>query len=157
MTTASDHNKEYLLSLGASSVLSYKSPTVLEDLLALGPYKAIWSAQDTAADQEKIGKILAAQGGGEFLATMGPRPGVKFPPGTGASFVQYLDDYLKEENKKLTEWLFWEFQEEVFRDGRLKLGKVEVVGGLESIQGALDRLKAGKVSGTRLVVKPHLE
>ena len=45
-----------------------------------------------------IGEVLAAQGGGPFLTTMGVRSGVVFPDGVRGFFVQYMDDYFKPEN-----------------------------------------------------------
>jgi hypothetical protein len=117
----------------------------------------VYAAADTAADQIVIGDVLAAQGGGKFLATMGVRPGVKLPEGVEGYFVQYLDDYLKKENEEFTKWTFGEYLERGLVEGTLKLGNVEVIGGLGSVQSGLDRLREGKVSGKKLVVQPHLD
>ncbi|KAM3080813.1 hypothetical protein ACMFMG_004766 [Clarireedia jacksonii] len=48
----------------------------------MGPYKAIFAANDSAPDQVIIGKVLESQGGGQFLTSMGLRPGVVLPSGT---------------------------------------------------------------------------
>jgi hypothetical protein len=157
ITTTSPRNFDLLTSLSASiHVYDYHSPTIVTDLLSSGPYTAVFSGTDTVRDQEVIGQILAAQGGGEFLATMGLRPGAKLPEGVKALFAQYLDDYLKKENREFMRWMFGEFLEEGFRDGRLRLGRTEVVGGLGAVHGALERLRGGGVSGVKLVIMPHV-
>ncbi|KAH7395539.1 putative alcohol dehydrogenase [Cadophora sp. MPI-SDFR-AT-0126] len=159
-TTASPTSTSTLLSIGASSVHSYKSPTLLNDLLSHGPYHAIFAAQDTAADQLIMAQLLASQGGGSFISTMGPRPqaaGVTWPEGVTVQFVQYMDDYLKPENEEFKSWVFGEYIEGGLRDGKLKLGEVEVVGGLGSVGAALERLEAGGVRGRKLVIKANEE
>jgi hypothetical protein len=110
-----------------------------------------------AADQVVIGKLLAAQGGGEFLTTMGLRPGVVLPDGVRGYRVQYMDDYLKPENKEYVKWVFWEYLQEGLVNRTLKLGNVEVVGGLGKLQESLGRLEAGEVRGKKLVITPHLD
>jgi hypothetical protein len=137
-------------------VYDYKSPGILELLLSSQPYKAIYSASESAADQTILGKLLESQGGGSFLTSMGLLPGVVLPHGVKAVFVQYMDDYLKPENETFTKWLFWEYLEDGLKSGRLQLGKTEVVGGLEQAQAALDRLRAGAVRGKKLVILPHI-
>ena len=88
---------------------------------------------------------------------MGLLPGVALPVGVSANFVQYMDDYMRPENESFTKWLFWDYLEEGLKNGRLQLGRTEVVGGLGQAQMALDRLQSGTVRGRKLVVKPHLD
>lgn len=86
---------------------------------------------------------------------MGPRPqpnGVSWPKNVTVEFVQYMDDYLKPENEEFKEWVFGEYIEQGLREGMVKLGEVEVVGGLGSVKGALERLEGGGVRGVKLVV-----
>ncbi|KAG4413771.1 hypothetical protein IFR04_013082 [Cadophora malorum] len=154
-TTASSTSESTLLSIGASAVHPYKSPTLLSDLLAHGPYHAIFAASDDAPSQLLIAQLLASQGGGSFISTMGPRPqpnGVSWPKNVTVEFVQYMDDYLKPENEEFKEWVFGEYIEQGLREGMVKLGEVEVVGGLGSVKGALERLEGGGVRGVKLVV-----
>jgi hypothetical protein len=157
ITTASSSNKESLLDAGATEVLDYRSINIYEDLLSLGPYTAIFGASETAADQIVIGKLLKTQGGGEFLTTMGVRSGVILPAGVKGVFAQYMDDYLKPENEEYVKWVFWEYLEGGLLDGSLKLGNVEVVGGLRSVGDGLERLQRGEVRGKKLVINPHLD
>ncbi|KFZ25518.1 hypothetical protein V502_00010 [Pseudogymnoascus sp. VKM F-4520 (FW-2644)] len=157
ITTASERNRPLVKGAGATEVLDYHSPTIFEDLLALGPYKAMFGASESAVDQVVIGNLLAAQGGGTFLSTMGVRSGVALPDGVKGLFVQYMDDYLKPENTEYVKWVFWEYLEDGLVKGTLKLGDVEVIGGLEKITEGLGRLEAGEVGGKKLVIKPNLE
>ncbi|KAF4343976.1 alcohol dehydrogenase [Fusarium beomiforme] len=154
---ASARNAELVQSFGAQHFVDRQSREALQDLVALGPFKAVLAAADTAPDQEVIGAILAAHGGGSFLSTMGVRPGVTLPHGVSGYFAQFLDDYLDPKNKEFTEWLWWRYLEDVFQSGKLKFLPVRVVGGLSQVQTAWDNLKDGKISGERQVVVPDLE
>lgn len=88
---------------------------------------------------------------------MGVRPGVVLPEGVTGFFVQYMDDYLKMENEEYVKWVFWEYLEEGLASGSLKLGEVEVVGGLGKLGEGLGKLQAGEVRGKKLVIKPNLD
>lgn len=142
---------------GAAGVFDYHSPDIFNDLLPMGPFRAVFGASEAASDQLLIGKLLEAQGGGRFLTTMGVRPGVVLPPTVEGFFVQYMDDYMKPENEDYVKWMFWHYLENGLTSGSLKLGKVEVVGGLGKLQESLDRLQAGEVKGKKLVIAPHLD
>lgn len=157
VSTASSHNYSLVTSLGASHFVDRNSPSTAAELIALGPYKAVLAAADAAADQLVIGAVLAAQGGGTFLTTMGVRPGVVLPDGVKGLFVQYLDDYLDPQNREFTEWVWWEYLEEMLRTGSIVLPKVEVIGGLSKLQEAWDLLHEEKVSGKRLVIRPDVD
>jgi NADPH:quinone reductase-like Zn-dependent oxidoreductase len=56
---------------GVSHFVDRTSADVVQDLASLGPYKTVLAASDSTEDQLKIGQVLAAQGGGQFLSTMG--------------------------------------------------------------------------------------
>ncbi|PQE21999.1 alcohol dehydrogenase protein [Rutstroemia sp. NJR-2017a BBW] len=150
ITTASESSKAELEGAGAFMVYNYHSPEILESLRSMGPYKAIFAANDSASDQVIIGKVVESQGGGQFLTSMGLRPGIVLPSG-------YMDDYFKLENEGFTKWVFWEYLEGALKSGRLKLGKVDVIGGIGHIQIALDQLQSGSVRGKKLVINPNLD
>ncbi|PNP73417.1 hypothetical protein FNYG_13244 [Fusarium nygamai] len=154
---ASARNAELVQSFGAAHFVDRASPGTLQELIALGPFKAVLAAADTAQDQEVIAAMLAAHGGGSFLSTMGLRPGVTLPPGVSGHFAQFIDDYLDPENREFTKWLWWQYLENALQSEKLKLLPVRVVGGLSQVQVAWDLLKQGKVSGQRLVIVPNLE
>ncbi|KAH6870896.1 chaperonin 10-like protein [Thelonectria olida] len=154
---ASAQNAELAQSFGAAHFVDRKSPGVSQELVALGPYNAVLAAADSAHDQVVIGSILAAQGGGSFLSTMGLRQGVTLPPGVSGHFSQFIDDYLDPKNGEFTKWLWWQYMENALQSRKLQLLPVRVVGGLSQVQAAWDLLKQGKVSGQRLVITPNLE
>ncbi|EXA30428.1 hypothetical protein FOVG_18197 [Fusarium oxysporum f. sp. pisi HDV247] len=154
---ASARNAELVQSFGAAHFVDRESPGTLQELVALGPFKAVLAAADTAQDQGLIAAMLAAHGGGSFLSTMGLRPDVTLPPGVSGHFAQFIDDYLDPENREFTKWLWWQYLENTLESEKLKLLPVRVVGGLSQVQAAWDLLKQGKVSGQRLVIVPSLE
>ncbi|KAL6401374.1 hypothetical protein AUP68_15243 [Ilyonectria robusta] len=155
--TASGGHAELAKTVGVAHFADRDAPSVVEDVAALGPFKAVLGAADSADDQVKIGKILAAQGGGHFLSTMGVRPGVKLPNGVTGSFQQFLDDYLEPGKKEFTEWVWWSFLENAFAANSLKTIPLEVKGGLSKVVEAWGLLQQGKVSGKRLIILPHLD
>jgi NADPH:quinone reductase-like Zn-dependent oxidoreductase len=154
---ASAQNARLVQSFGATHFVDRKSPGVSQELITLGPFKATLAAADSAHDQVVLGSVLAAQGGGSFLTTMGLRPGVTLPPGVSGRFSQFIDDYLDSKNREFTQWLWWQYLENALQSGNLQLLPVRVVGGLSQVQTAWDLLKQGAVSGQRLLIMPTLE
>jgi NADPH:quinone reductase-like Zn-dependent oxidoreductase len=151
---ASSKNAKLVESFGAARCVDRKSPTVLQELADIGRFEAVLAAADSAQDQVLLGAVLAAQGGGSFLTTMGVRAGVELPAGVSGFFRQFVDDYLDPKNAEFTQWVWWDFLESEFASGELKLVPVQVIGGLNKVQEAWDLLKEGKVSGQRLAIAP---
>ncbi|KAK9311584.1 chaperonin 10-like protein [Lipomyces starkeyi] len=154
---ASAHNAQLVEWLGAAHFIDRKSPSVVQDLTSLGPFEAVLAAADSASDQVTIGQVLAAHGGGSFLSTMGVRKGVQLPPGVTGHFAQYLDDYLKPENREFSRWVWWNLIEEGLIDGKIKLLPVDILGGLSTVQEAWNLEKNGQVSGRRLIIRPDID
>jgi NADPH:quinone reductase-like Zn-dependent oxidoreductase len=154
---ASAHNEQLVRSFGVRDFVDRKSHTVVEDLTALGPFKAVLAAADSAPDQLVLGSVLAAQGGGSFLSTMGLRQGVTLPPGVIGMFRQYLDDYLDPKNVEFTKWLWWDYLEKALQSKKLEVVPIRTLGGLSKVQEAWDLLMHGAVSGQRLIITPDSE
>lgn len=154
---ASQRHAELAKSLGVSSFVDRSSPEGIPTLTGLGPFKAVFAAADSAEDQVRIGKVLAAHGGGTFLSTMGVRDGVQLPQGVSGKFAQYIDDFLNPENREFTEWVWWDYLEKVVSQGKLQSTPIEVKGGLSQTKAAWNALKAGEVSGKRLIICPNSE
>jgi len=154
VAVASAHNRELVASMGAEHFLDRKTENATTSLVALGPYKAVFAAAESAADQLTIGEVLAKQGGGRFLTTMGVRPGVNLPSGVEGFFVQYLDDYMDPNNAEYTEWFWWGYLENALTGGKLKPFPTEVKGGLSSVMSAWNALREGKMSGRRQIIHP---
>ena len=154
---ASAKNARLVQSFGATHFVDRNSPGVSQDLVALGPFRATLAAADSAQDQVVLGLVLAAQGGGSFLTTMGVRQGVSLPSGVSGKFAQFIDDYLDSKNGEFTKWLWWQYLENALQSGNLQLLPVRVVGGLAQVQTAWDLLKRGTVSGQRLLITPGVD
>jgi NADPH:quinone reductase-like Zn-dependent oxidoreductase len=152
---ASAHNESLVRSFGAAHFVDRHSATIMDTLSLLGPFQAVLMAQDSKADQMLIARVLDAQGGGEFLSTMGVRNGVQLPKGVKGSFKQFLDEYLKPENQEFTEWLWWDYLENMLKGQTLDLLPVKVLGGLDKVQVAWGILERGEVSATKLVIHPQ--
>lgn len=144
-------------SLGVVNFVDRASGNVVSDLVALGPFKAVLAAADDAADQAKIGQILAGQGGGEFLSTMGVRRGVELPDGVTGRFHQFIDDYLDPANSDFTQWFWWDYLEKVLASGELKSTPLEIYGGLSRVGSAWNALRSNEISGKRIIIKPEEE
>jgi D-arabinose 1-dehydrogenase-like Zn-dependent alcohol dehydrogenase len=151
---ASARHEDLTKSFGVSHFVDRASSTVVQDLVAHGPFKAVLAAADSAEDQVKIGEVLAEHGGGRFLSTMGVRPGVQLPDGVTGVFRQFLDDFINPKNKEFTQWVWWDYLEAAFADSRLKTVPLEVKGGLSQVSEAWGLLRQGNVSGTRLIIQP---
>jgi NADPH:quinone reductase-like Zn-dependent oxidoreductase len=131
------------------------SPNVVKDLVALGPFKAVFAGADSAEDQVKMGQVLAAGGGGRILSAAGIDPGVEFPPGVSGFFQQYLDDFLDPNKKEFVEWVWWDYLEAAFAEGRFKSVPLEVKQGLAQVTEAWDLLRRHQVGGKRLIIVPE--
>ncbi|RHZ70226.1 hypothetical protein CDV55_108336 [Aspergillus turcosus] len=154
---ASASNAGLVKSLGATGFVDRKQAATAEDLIAIGPFHAVLAAADSAKDQEVIGTVLAAQGGGTFLSTMGVREGVKLPDGVRGFFAQFLDDYLDPKNADFTSWVWWEYLEEVVEKDQIQALPTRIMGGLSKTQEAWDLLRQGKTSAERLIIHPNAD
>lgn len=141
--------------LGVTHFLDRTSDNVVSDLIALGSFTAVLAAADDAEDQVKIGQVLAAHGGGEFLSTMGLRDNVKLPDGVTGRFHQFIDDYLDPKNKEFTQWFWWGYLEKVLANKELTSLPLEIYGGLSRVDDAWNALRLHNVSGKRLIIKPE--
>ncbi|GKZ63268.1 hypothetical protein AnigIFM60653_001563 [Aspergillus niger] len=154
---ASGLNAELVKSLGASEFVDRTQSSATDTLIALGPFHAVLAAADSARDQETIGAVLAAQGGGSFLCTMGVRDGVTLPDGVSGIFAPFLEAYLDPANSEFTRWVWWEFLEQKLAENQIQALPTRVLGGLSHAQEAWDLLRQGKTSAERLIIQPNAE
>ncbi|KAL9471965.1 hypothetical protein ACSS6W_009906 [Trichoderma asperelloides] len=152
---ASGRHQELAARFGVTHFVNRTAADVVTIASSLGPFKAVFAAADSAADQVKIGKILAALGGGSFLTTMGVRAGVQLPEHVTGHFVQYIDDYLDEKNREFTKWFWWNYLETALEQKQLKSIPITTVGGLDKTEEAWRLLKNGENHGTRLIIMPE--
>ncbi|GLB40694.1 putative groES-like protein [Lyophyllum shimeji] len=163
LTTASLKNTDFLTSLGATHVLdrtlsfpalqSQISQIIQEKGKPLGVvYDAI-----SEPETQQAGYDLLADGAGGHLVLVLPEQ-ITRKGGEGKKNVTVGMIYGHWEHPRLSE-----VGVEVHRaltgllqEGLFKPNRVEVLpGGLRGIAGGLERLKEGKVSGTKLVVRPQ--
>jgi hypothetical protein len=154
---ASGRHATLATEFGVSHFVDRTSSSVVPDLIALGPFKAVLAAADSAEDQIKIGEVMVAHGGGQFLSTMGVRAGVKLPDGVTGFFRQFLDDYIDPKNEEFTRWVWWGYLEAAFADGRLRSLPLELKGGLSKVNEAWGILRQEGAGGKRLIISPELD
>ncbi|KAL2845502.1 chaperonin 10-like protein [Aspergillus pseudoustus] len=148
-TTASPKNFEYVKSLGASQVWDYRSPTLVDDIVAAFSGKKSAGAlaiADGAAGPAS--EIVARVEGKKFVSLASPPTG-QLADGVESQFIFGGD--LKD--NEVGPAVFEAFLPKALEAGTFQAKPSgEVVGhGLEAIQKGLDDLKAG-VSAKKLVI-----
>lgn len=141
-------------SLGASEVLDYKSPTVLDDLRALGPFKYLYSTSGDPASQQALATLLQPSGG-TFASTMGGE--VQLPENVERIYEFFGNVTLKEGDKfeKFAKWWYGEYLGKVIQNGSIEPTPItKVKGGLNALQEAADGMLDGKIRG-KPVVNPQ--
>lgn len=162
VTTASKHNHALVKDAGADVVIDRNAADVVEQLKAQQPF-AFWL--DTIALPETIevlfrlaGEQRAATGKDIKIVTLLPATmqGYREPP-EGVTTQMMLFRGRLEENKSHMEWLLGKggFMEQGLRTGTIKGVPAEVVGGLEAVQKATERIMGG-VSAKKLIIDPWL-
>lgn len=158
-TTSSAANRALVEGLGPKHVLDHTvgAEALGKGLVALGPFDAVFDTIGRPPVTAVLGPVLAAGlkngGAGSWytvLPSMGPE---SLPEGVERRFQSFSSVLGEEGNQELRRWLVEVYVPEGLKRGKLGMVKVEKVkGGLEAIQGALDRLFA-RVSGTKLVLE----
>lgn len=154
ITTASLHNRDYLLSLGATHVLDRNlSPAALKSEVARITTVPVTYAFDavSVADTQQTAYDILAPGGKLVIGT--PKT-IKEADGSGKKVVHTYGSFQVPHQRQLgvqfmrelTNWL---------AEGKIKPNIIEVLpGGLNAIAGGLRRIGSGAVSATKLVVHP---
>lgn len=154
IATASPRASAHLLSIGASQVLDYKSPSIISDLYAFGPFSYLFTTSGDAASQTALATLLQPLGG-KFASVL-PKSveveaNVEVVYGMFASTTQLKGVKFEDFGK----WWYGEYLPQVIADGSIEATEVTMVkGGLGALQGAADRLLEGK-GGGKLVVNPQ--
>ncbi|KAM7214801.1 GroES (chaperonin 10)-like protein [Rhypophila decipiens] len=155
IATCSPSNFDYVKSLGAVKAFDYKSPTVTEDVVAeldKGECVGIYMA---AGSNAAACKVAAASKQKLFVASSNPVNPTDVPEGVECKFTFGAVDPV-EPFGETTPATFGGFLPEALAKGVYKVAPPpQVVNkkGLEGVQEALDILKSGKVSATKLVVE----
>lgn len=152
ISTASPKNFDYVKKLGASHVFDYKSPTVVDDIVAV--FKGKKSAGAFAIGftaGEPVIKIASQITNGSKYVAASNQPPAELPEGIESRMV-FVGGLKK---THVGPAVVNEFLPKALADGTyVAAPPPRIVGqGLESIQSGLDTLRAGGLSATKLVVK----
>ena len=151
-TTSSPKNFEYCKALGASKVFDYRSPTVVADLVSAFQGKKCRGAFAIQRGTEvSVFEIIAKTTGNKFIACAMPIVPDKVPQGLSAKFINASAVAAPNEVGQL---IWTEFLPAALAQGKYKcLPEPLVVGkGLDKLQEAIDKGKAGAKSAQKLVV-----
>ncbi|KAF7952992.1 hypothetical protein EAE96_006214 [Botrytis aclada] len=153
ITTASSQNKDFVESLGAQTVIDYKSPNVVEevvDALRGSEIAGVFDAISETRSFETVRQILESLNVFPKVASVLPydKPTEKFSPKYVTAFT-----IIQEPNQYVGEAVWKKFVPEGLANGKLQAKPDPyVVGhGLEELQKALDTQRKG-VSAKKVVV-----
>ncbi|KAF2492190.1 GroES-like protein [Lophium mytilinum] len=157
ITTSSPQNLPTVTSLHPAKIIDHTQPasSIIEELKAAGPYDAVFDTIGLPSVTTILGQVLAEQGG-NFYATQPPFGPLDLPKNVERKFESFPTAFENPENEEYRQWFYGIFGKYLgmgLANDLIGPEKIEIVdGGLEAIQGALDRLIEG-VSGKKLVVK----
>lgn len=163
LTTASPRNFGLLRSIGADDVFDYHSATCGADIRAAtdSKLKLAWDCIGGEQALQICNDALSEEGGqiSRFSPAGAMREGVKTGStlayiGIGEAFTKFGREFPADMQEMERLSRFWELTREILAAGLLKaVGGIVNRGGegLEGIQHGLGELKAGKVSGGKLV------
>ncbi len=156
IATASPRATDNLKSLGASVILDYKSPKILEDLSTLAPFKYIYTTSGDAYSQQTIAKLLRSEGG-KFASVLPYKGEDPLPSNVQSIYTAFATTTQQDlpEAKKFARWWYDEYLGKVIRERIIKPTAFEKrAGGLHAIQKAADETLEGKVKG-KVVINPQ--
>lgn len=151
IATASPRGFEHLKKLGATEILDYKSPSIIADLLALGPFKYMYTTSGDSASQQALATLLQPEGG-KFASTLGGD--VKLPENVERVY-EFFGNVTQKEGSNFDEFAKWWYEEylgKVITDRSVEPTTfTKVAGGLSALQSAGDAILEGKIRGKPIV------
>lgn len=149
ITTASAHNHDLVLSLGASKAFDYKDADVVTKIHAAVPGEWV-GAYDAISEHGSVAKCAEVIKSGKIATTLPPPKDLLKEVTT----VSVFSAVVATSEKELGQWLYNEYLQASLADGSIKaLPQPQLVsGGLAGVQEAMDTLHKG-VSGKKVVVR----
>ncbi|KAF2194792.1 oxidoreductase domain-containing protein [Zopfia rhizophila CBS 207.26] len=152
IVTASPRDAERQKRLGASEVVDYKAPDVVDQLRSLGPYKYLFTGSGDPASQKALASLLQPQGG-RFASVLGGEVGL--PSNVERIYKPFSKAAQKDENGEFRGWWYREYLPKVLKENLVEPVKfTRRDGGLVAVQQASVDVFEGKVRG-KLVVNPQ--
>jgi len=155
ITTASPAHQDELKALGATNVidrhLTQGEFTAALQKITQQPIAIAYDVVAFAETQQTAWSVVAR--GGTLVLTL--QPVVKEEEGKGRTVIATYGNPHAEPNKTMCRE-YWNILAKWLQNGTIKPNNLEVLpNGLDGISGGLERMKAGKVSGKKLIAHPQ--
>jgi len=155
ITTSSPKNKDFVQSLGASSIIDHSQPgeELLRNIGSHGPYEAIFDAIGLPPVNELLAEYLHSVGGGSYYSLLGPDKPLR--DDVQCKFAPYSLSLDKPEHQEFRTWFYTELVPKGLQMGIIVPTRPQWIdGGLGQAQEALDLMIEDKVSGRKLLMDP---
>ncbi|KAF2469792.1 uncharacterized protein BDR25DRAFT_325961 [Lindgomyces ingoldianus] len=143
IATASSRDVERQKGLGASEVIDYKAPNVVDHLRSLGSYKYLFTASGDSTSQKALTSLLQAQGGGQLDHNV------------NRVYQAFSQAVQRDQYSESRAWWCKDYLLKVLRGNLVEPVKFTKPGrGLTALHQASTEVFEGKISG-RVVVNPQ--
>ena len=126
---------------------------IIAELRAREPYDVVVDMISTPQTIPLASRILVAQGGGKLFTTQPAFGSESLPEGVESVFEPWSDSLYEEGNEGLMEWVVGTYLPFGMEKGWIIAQEVEMVEGLECVDGGLERMVEGYGAGKRFVVE----
>lgn len=157
ITTSSPQNRDFVSSLGPAHIIDHTLPSssIVAELESHGPFSAIFDTIGLAPVTDIMSAYLSSLGGGTYNTLIPPMGNKPIPTNVERKFAPYSWAFEEEANKEIARWFYEEYVPKGLKSGLIVPTRQHVVkGGLGKVQGALDLMMQGGISGHKLVMDP---
>jgi NADPH:quinone reductase-like Zn-dependent oxidoreductase len=152
VVSASARDVDRQKGLGASEVVDYKAPDVVERLMLLGPYKYLFTASGDLPSQKALVSLLQPEGG-RYASVLGGD--IELPSNIERVYLPFSQALQKDEHSELRSWWYGEYLPKVLQENLVDSVKfVKRDGGLHALQQASVDVFEAKIRG-KVVVNPQ--
>jgi NADPH:quinone reductase-like Zn-dependent oxidoreductase len=152
--TASPRSASELKKVGASEVIDYRSPDVLQQLTTQGPYKYIMTASGDPHSQSTIAALFSPTGG-RFASVLPLSSTIRLPFNVEIVYTAFSQAAQKDEYAEFRSWWYGSYLPSVLSSGSLSsVGYTKVNGGLAALLKASQDVFDGRVRG-KVIIDPQ--